>query len=94
MLTLGLEHERGSGVAGFEVFEADGVMCCDLFLEATINLPRSQWLRVVRQTVAEFEVRAKAAGVEELRLAGRDWSRVLPDYPPLEGATTGLFKRL
>jgi hypothetical protein len=29
-----------------------------------------------------------------MRLGGRDWSKILPDYEPLDGVPNGLRKRL
>lgn len=45
--------------------------------------------------MAEFERRMKAEGVAEMRVAGRDWSRVLTNYEPLPGGSPNrLRKRL
>lgn len=68
-------------------------MCGVYDLRGRINLPPRRWLRLVRRTMAEFEKRASAAGVTEMRVAGRDWSRVLTDYEPLEGKTPNLLRK-
>lgn len=64
-------------------------------LRGTINLPPKAWLRTVRAEMTKLESIARDVGCAEMRLAGRDWSRVLPDYQPLPGGKPNrLRKRL
>ena len=75
----------------------EGAVVCGVYdLRGTINLPPRRWLRLVRRTMAEFEKRAQAAGVTEMRVAGRDWSSVLGPvgYEAMPELPNGLRKRL
>jgi hypothetical protein len=80
----------------FELFEEHGALICGLYkMEGHIDLPPKAWLRTVRAHVGQFEELARSAGCAELRIAGRDWSRVLPDYQSMMGDSPNLiFKRL
>jgi hypothetical protein len=80
----------------FEVFDEGGKTICGLYqLRGHIDLPPKAWLREVRTHVGKFEEMARGAGCTELRIAGRDWSRVLPDYQSMMGDSPNLiFKRL
>lgn len=90
-----LNTSFGAVTMWFEMFEDAGRMCCGLYkLEGHIDLPPKAWLRVVRGEVAKLEQVAKSVGCEELRIAGRDWSRVLPDFEPFDGVENGLRKVL
>lgn len=62
-------------------------------LTGHLDLPPKQWLKVVRETVAEFERRAKAEGFTEMRMSGRNWGRVLPDYEPMTGHAPNLIRK-
>lgn len=46
-------------------------------LTGTITLGPKAWLRAVREEVRKLERIAKASGCAEMRIEGRDWSRVL-----------------
>ena len=80
----------------FELFEEHGALICGLYkMEGHIDLPPKAWLSTVRAHVGQFEELARSAGCAELRIAGRDWSRVLPDYQSMMGDSPNLiFKRL
>ena len=86
----------GTATVLFEVYEEDGKMICGLQqLRGQFNLPPKAWLRTIRAEMTKLERIAKDAGCAEMRLAGRDWSRVLPDYEPLPGGKPNrLRKRL
>lgn len=78
----------------FEVYQDNGEAVCGLYsLDGTIGLKPKAWLRTVRAHVAQFEDIARAAGCVELRIAGRDWSRVLPDYEPLPGGKPNRIRK-
>lgn len=78
-----------------EVAEDDGRRVCGIYqLDGTIDLPPRAWLREVRAEVAKFERIAKDAGCAEMRITGRNWARILPDYEPLLGLKNGLRKVL
>jgi hypothetical protein len=48
----------------------------------------------VREQMRLIEQMAKESGVTEMRVAGRDWSRVLRDYEPFDEVPNGLRKVL
>lgn len=94
MLTFAVSHPQGEGVITFEVFEEGGETVCGVYhLAGHLDLPPHEWLGVVRQQMAAFEDKAREAGIAEMRLAGRDWSRVFPDYEPLAGVTPNLLRK-
>jgi hypothetical protein len=62
-------------------------------LRGKLNV-RRHWFRLVRAHVRRLERIAKESGASEMRVAGRNWSRVLLDYEPLDGIENGLRKAL
>ena len=89
----------GSGYTGtviLEAYEEDKEMICGLYqLRGKTDLPPKAWLRTMRAEMTRLETIARDAGCAEMRIAGRDWSRVLPDYEPLPGGKPNrLRKRL
>lgn len=91
-----VSHPDGECIAVFEVAEESGVKVCGLVqLTGRLHQPPKRWLSTVRATMKEFEDRARDAGCAEMRVAGRDWGRVLTDYEPLPGGRPNrLRKRL
>ena len=89
-------HREGADCTiTLEAFEEDGRLVCGIFqLDGRIDLPPRKWLTAVREEVDKLEKIARAAGAHEMRIAGRDWSRVLRDYGPCEGVKNGLRKVL
>jgi hypothetical protein len=85
----------GLGRVTLEVYEEDGKICCGLYrLDAHLDLPPKQWLRTMRTEMTKIETIAREAGCVEMRVAGRNWASVLPDYEPLIGPRNGLRKVL
>lgn len=81
-----------------EAYEEGGQLVC-LFhtLSGEINLGPKAWLRVVRDHMRVIERIAQNAGCKEMRIEGRDWSRVLKPlgYEPWpQGEGFGLRKVL
>lgn len=74
--------------------EPTGLVCVIDKLKGRIDLPRRFWVPAVREEVWKIERLAVAAGCNEMRLGGRKWQRVLPDYEPLDGVKNGLRKAL
>ena len=93
---LALSVPGGTATVVFEVYqEGDELICGLRNLEGRFNLPPKAWLRTLRAEMTKLETIARDAGCAEMRLAGRDWSRVLPDYEPLPGGKPNrLRKRL
>lgn len=90
-----LQHPNGVAIVIFEVVEEAGTKVCGIYrLLAWLPLPPKAWLAVMRGTLAEFEARMKETGVSEIRIRGRDWSKILPDYEPFPELPNGLRKRL
>lgn len=64
-----------------EAYEDNGqVVCLIHTLSGKISLGPKAWLRAVRDEIGKLERIAKAAGCAEMRVEGRDWSRILPGY--------------
>lgn len=86
---------EGTVTMVLQVFEENGEHICGIRnLFGTIHAPPKAWIAAVREEVAKIATLAKDAGCSELRIAGRDWSRVLPDFEECEGLTNGIRKRL
>lgn len=51
-------------------------------------------LMAMRTALAAIEQTARQAGCKAHRICGRDYSRMFPDYVPLDGFRNGLEKRL
>lgn len=81
-----------------EAIEENGAVYCLIHtLSGRIELGPKAWLRAVREEVKKLERIAKSAGCAEMRIEGRDWSRVLRglNYQPWpEGEGHGLRKAL
>jgi hypothetical protein len=85
----------GAAALILEIYEEDGRVICGIYqMAAKIDLPPKQWLHLVRSGMAFVEQKARESGATEMRVAGRDWSRVLPDYEPFDGVKNGLRKVL
>ena len=90
-----LQDGDAEAVAYFELYsEGFQTICGLLDLRGRIPLRPKQWLHTVRLGMRELEDFAREAGCTEMRVAGRDWSRVLPDYERYHGPRHGLRKRL
>jgi hypothetical protein len=86
---------EGSVSMVLQVFEEDGEFICGIRkMFGTIHAPPKAWVKAVREEVANIETIARDAGCAELRIAGRDWSRVLPDFEECDDLTNGIRKRL
>lgn len=61
-----------------EVIEEEGQPYCLIHtLTGRITLGPKAWLTAVREEVRKLERIAKASGCAEMRIEGRDWSRIL-----------------
>ena len=81
-----------------EAYEDEGrVVCLIHTLSGTISLGPKAWLRAVRDEVRKLERIAGNAGCAEMRVEGRNWSRILAPlgYVPWpQGEGFGLRKVL
>lgn len=86
---------NGGGLVTLEFYEEDKRKICGIFrIEGRLNLPPKQWLRAMRAELKTIEDEARKVGFAELRMAGRDWSRIVEGYEPLPGVPNGLRKVL
>jgi hypothetical protein len=86
---------NGGGLVTLEIYAEDNRMVCGIYeIEGRLDERPKQWLRTMRAELEKLEGIARDAGCEEMRIAGRDWSRVFPGYTPFDGAENGLRKAL
>lgn len=77
------------------LIEDDGTKVCGIKqIVGTIHAPPKAWVAAVREEVAKIETMARDSGCHEVRICGRDWSRIFPDYSECAGLTNGIMKRL
>lgn len=92
---IGIVREGVAVNIWLEAYEEDGRLICGVYqLTGRIKLGPKAWLKAVRQEIAKLERIAKNSGCVEMRVAGRDWSRVLEGYEPFDGPENGLRKVL
>lgn len=90
-----IERPGCRAVIRLEVIEEPtGLVCVVDKLKGRIDLARTDWIAAVREEIGKIERLAIAANCNEMRLGGRKWARILPDYEPLAGVKNGLRKRL
>lgn len=78
-----------------EVFEEEGRKVCGIRkVRGEINLKPKAFVAAVKHEVSVLEGIAKDAGCEEMRIAGRDWSKPLAGmgYEPFPAIENGLRK--
>jgi hypothetical protein len=93
--TFARQLPGGGGLVTLELYEEDKRKICGIFhIEGTLKLPPKQWLRTMRAELTTIEEQCRKVGIAELRMAGRDWSRVVQGYEPLPGVPNGLRKVL
>ncbi len=66
-------------LCGFVVIEFDQPTCLLLYAAGSIG---NLWRGAFRPILAGLEELARRNGCTEMRIEGRDWSRLLPDYVP------------
>jgi hypothetical protein len=76
---------RVKGVAVIEIgLSTANVRCLWIaHIGGKIEGPKREWIARARTLASYFEGIARAEGCKELRIEGRDWSRVLTDYERL-----------
>jgi hypothetical protein len=89
---------RPYGVARvvLEVFAEGNETVCGIYkLWGRSTLGPKAFADFMRKEMTTLERIARDAGCTQMRVAGRDWSRVLTDYHPMAGDSPNLlFKRL
>lgn len=84
----------GSAHLTLRLFEEDGrvvAAVCDL--EGRLRLRPKAWLRRVRAEMDRLEGVIRAAGISEIRIAGR-WRGVFPGFVPFAPVRDAFHKRL
>lgn len=77
----------------FHVFpEGEQVSCFASYLAGRVK--SGPMLKTMRLLMAAFEDHCRGAGVHQLYIGGRNWSRVFPDYEPVDDVTNRLRKVL
>lgn len=64
--------------------EGGEVACWVSYIAGQVDLPPKAWLRAMRQMMAELEQLARRAGCRFMRIGGRDYRRIFPDYAPFD----------
>jgi hypothetical protein len=81
---MALFEVEASGARGVVVVEIDGPTFWITYIAGRIDgLPR-RWLERVRMLMSYFAGIARAHNCTELRIEGRDWSRVFPDWERID----------
>lgn len=89
-----LLHISGPGGCLMVIEITDDLVCWVKYLAGAIEGGPKARVALMREAVARMESVARNAGCTEIKLCGRDWSRVLKNYRPLEGHPNGLTKEL
>jgi hypothetical protein len=90
-----LEHDApdASGLLVFRVFDDEGkVSCFASYVAGKVPGGPKQMIRTMRTLMAAFEQLCREAGVYQIYIGGRDWSRVFPDYLPADDEPNRLRK--
>lgn len=85
---------RGLAVIEFGPSETADRCCWLLYAAGSCDGGPKAWLAVMRMLMGQFEGLSLTYGCTEMRVQGRDWSRVLSDYQPTGNARHQLVKRL
>ena len=90
-----VEADKARGVVVSELCTLDGVDVCWLpFIAGKTGMGPKAFVAFMRAMMGQFEDMARAAGAEEIRIGGRDWSRVFPDFERFDDVPNRLRKRL
>lgn len=93
-----LLFEASEGASGYWVvsidMDGDDMVAWTTAIAGKIDGGPKKRVETIRQAVTALEQTLVNAGVTAHRICGRDWSLVLPQYLPFEGARNGLQKRL
>lgn len=96
-LLNGLDHIfKVSGEAqGYIALELSDDLCCWIKCAAgsVAGGPKAR-VRTILEIMAFVEKVAREAGCSEVKVSGRDWSRILKDYEPFDGFRNGIRKGL
>lgn len=72
---------RGTGLVVLHPGEFDGVRALWIpYIVGRVKLGPKAWLTLMRGIAAHFVSLAREEGFAEVRIGGRDWSRILPGF--------------
>ena len=91
---LDLHVPDGAVRITLELYEEDNRLICGIRGCDVVRSPKTRLISAARQGIGLIEDMMRKAGVAEMRLGGRDWSRILTDYEPLIEVQNGLRKVL
>jgi hypothetical protein len=92
---VGGDVDGARGYLAFHFFDEDGERCCFAsYFSGQIEGGPRQMVSTMRHLMSCFEVSCRAAGVMQMFIGGRDWSRVFPDYEEVDGVRNRRRKRL
>jgi hypothetical protein len=75
---------EAKGLLVAEICDVNGKTCLwASYIAGTVNGRPRAFLALMRGIMAEVEMLARNAGCEEIRIGGRDWSKVFPEYEPV-----------
>lgn len=89
-----LLHISGPGHALMVLEVTDELVCWVKYLAGQIEGGPKARITVFRYCISTLEQIARDAGCTEIRLCGRDWRKILPDYQPSDGFPNELRKVL
>lgn len=84
----------GPGHALMVIEVTDGLVCWIKYLAGKIEGGPKARAAIMAGAVNHIEAMARGAGCSEIRLCGRDWSKIISGYEPLDGHRNGLKKEL
>ena len=84
----------GPGDALMVIEVTSDPICWVKYLAGHIEGGPKTRLAIIRAAVDRIEAVARSAGCTEIKLCGRDWARILPDYEAFDGHRNGLRKGL
>lgn len=89
---------NGNGLVTLEIYhEDDERLICGIHrIEGHLRLLPKAWLRTIWAELEKIETIARDAGCVEMRVAGRNWLRILAPcgYEPMPGIENRLRKAL
>lgn len=87
--------DGGSVLLVTEDCVVDGVRCCWLsYFAGAVPFSPRKWVGLMRDGMGLLELAARATGQAEIRIGGRDWSRVFPDFERFDDVPNRLRKVL
>jgi hypothetical protein len=84
----------GPGHALMVIEVSGGLTCWIKYLAGSIEGGPKARVAIIRAAVQHLEAVARDAGCTEIKLCGRSWAAILPDYEPSNGHPNGLRKGL